>query len=672
VVASGALAGAVMAGATLGQDESQRSTVDLSSSVTSPREARPVVLPAGGEKKVGDTAVTFDVRPLAGRPGAAKLRLVLGRDGAGSRAASPSPPLVWADRQRSPMAGSGQDGTCEGKARLFAQARLGTAPDVDFNHYDVLVLNNDATISVIDPHADVGGMTQLREMATLPSPGDDWALSPDRSRLFVSMPATDAVAVVDTSSYEMVDQLDAGPFPTQLVLDRDGDRLWVANDGGVSAIDTRSGEIVDSITTGPGQARLLLTEAAGTAHTAHGKPSVAGDARPWLFAAHADGSVVVLDPSTVEPVHRIELGAPVTDLVADRRGTVYVAHPQGLPVTVLSAGDHRAVGSLDARGVTDLAVAPDGRLGIAVSQEDDSVTVFDTATGRVLKRGGVGTAPGQISFTDHHAYIRSEGSADVAVLELARLRSPGPLGEVSVTVGDKAPAEVPVQATADAMAPVHGTEVLVANSADRYVYMYMPGMNAAMGGFQTYGRSPRAVTVVDQGLVESASGTFEADFTAREPGTYDLAVLLDSTTVQCFTFRVKAGDGGASAVGVPNTLEVVEAPARLEGGTPAEVLLRITDEDGSPVTGLSDVQALALHESGSADARATALPDDEGLYRLELTPPLPGPYEVLLAVPSQGLSLGELPSFDIGAPGASSGRTVQIEPRHDEDRGHEH
>ena len=51
-------------------------------------------------------------------------------------------------------------------------------PEVDLNVYYVLALNEDATISVVDPLFGYGS-SKLLTMVFLHSPGEDWALSAD-------------------------------------------------------------------------------------------------------------------------------------------------------------------------------------------------------------------------------------------------------------------------------------------------------------------------------------------------------------------------------------------------------------------------------------------------------------------------------------------------------------
>ena len=58
-------------------------------------------------------------------------------------------------------------------AALTAGDRL-APPEIDFNQYYVVALNDDATVTVVDPLFGFGG-SKLLALVTLPGPGRDWA-----------------------------------------------------------------------------------------------------------------------------------------------------------------------------------------------------------------------------------------------------------------------------------------------------------------------------------------------------------------------------------------------------------------------------------------------------------------------------------------------------------------
>jgi len=106
------------------------------------------------------------------------------------------------------------------KTKSFLEGGLFTKADIDLNVYYVLALNEDPTISVVDPLFGFGG-SKLLAMVPLKSRGDDWVLSADQRTLYVSMPDSNAVAVVDTTSWEVRASIANGQNPSRVALQPD-------------------------------------------------------------------------------------------------------------------------------------------------------------------------------------------------------------------------------------------------------------------------------------------------------------------------------------------------------------------------------------------------------------------------------------------------------------------
>src|SRR6185503_18765637 len=85
----------------------------------------------------------------------------------------------------------------------------------------------------------------------------------------------------------------------------------------------------------------------------------------------------------------------------------------------------------------------------------------------------------------------------------------------------------PTPADGIVQAPGHPS-VLVANAEDKVVYFYKEGMAAPMGHFQSYGKVPRAVLVVDRSLRETRPGIYETVAQMGPAGQY-VAVRLKIT-----------------------------------------------------------------------------------------------------------------------------------------------
>ena len=160
-------------------------------------------------------------------------------------------PAAWVDPIRGTL-------SCTEKVRDFLAGSVFSRAELDLNSFYVLALNQDNTLTVVDPLFGYGG-TKLLAMVQLKSPGLDWALTPDQSRLFVSMPDTNAVAAIDTRSWKVLANPDVPGHPGRLAIQPDARLAWVARDTGVSAIDAANFRTAGNIDTGHGRHEIAFS-----------------------------------------------------------------------------------------------------------------------------------------------------------------------------------------------------------------------------------------------------------------------------------------------------------------------------------------------------------------------------------------------------------------------------
>src|SRR5215216_2229387 len=146
---------------------------------------------------------------------------------------------------------------CRAKIQSYLTGSMRARPDVDLNSYYILALNKSADISVIDPLLGFGG-SKLLTLVMMKSPGEDWLLTRDGEKLFVTLPLINQVAVIDTQSWKVTTYLEAGTTPSRITVQPDQQYLWVGNDsnekeGGVTVIDMANLKIATKIPTGAGQ-----------------------------------------------------------------------------------------------------------------------------------------------------------------------------------------------------------------------------------------------------------------------------------------------------------------------------------------------------------------------------------------------------------------------------------
>ena len=193
-----------------------------------------------------------------------QFRITGAEDGAPLRRVYPG---VWIDlTQTAEGEKPGVSLDCKARVSQYLQGLVGMRPMIDLNSYFVMVLNQDASISVIDPVVGITGITSLYTSIPLSRPGADWTKTSDEKRMFVSMPRAGQIAVVDLDTFKVAKNLDAGEMPTRVVLQPDEKYLWVGNDadanevGGVTVLDTASGRTLATFETGRGHHEIAFSD----------------------------------------------------------------------------------------------------------------------------------------------------------------------------------------------------------------------------------------------------------------------------------------------------------------------------------------------------------------------------------------------------------------------------
>jgi len=548
---------------------------------------------------------------------------------------SPLEPAVWIDlekRDREPL-------SCSERLKRYTQGTLAYQAAIDLNKFFILILNNDQTISVVDPILGVNGYTQLYAMIRLASPAEDWLIANDQQRLFVTMPKAGKLASVDLDSFDVTAQIEAGTNPMRLTRQPDGRFLWVGNDSeqtgrsGVTVIDPIRNEVVATLATGRG----------------HHEIAFADDSRTAFVTNSLDGTLTLIDIQQLRIARQIEVGRnPVAVVYSPLAQAAYVASEADGGIRKIKADGTVAAGSvLTLAGLTTLQQTPDGRWLFAANPVQNRIDIFDTASGNLVHTLQAGDRPYQFAFTDTYAYIRSLGSPNIELLRLADLGGERTPVSTSIPMGSKAPGEIPDVALASAISETGewGT-VVVSNPADQMIYYYMEGMVAPMGTFTSYGRIPRAVGILDRSLRETDKGVYSARIRIPKSGDYTVAFLVDAPWVDnCFSFSA-IDNPAINPAEEKLEVQIVDRSPQHTITLGEELNLRFalrTPNRPTALQGDEEVVTLATRPPGNWQLRSRLSPGADGDYRLALKPDLPGIYLVSVAVPKLRTSLVDLP-----------------------------
>ena len=570
--------------------------------------------------------VTFEAELVAGPDAraasfqegdAVRFRFTL-TDAAGTAPIRGANTRAWLDMRRAgeiPAANAS-----EVKASRFITGGIFGQADLDLNSFYVLALNGDATISVVDPLFGFGN-TKLLALIPLSANGYDWAMTPDQSKLFVSIPEKGQIAVIDTSRWEVSHTIEAGLRPARLALQPDGQYLW-ATGGGASqtsaaAFRTDTFAPVARVPIGRGSHDIEVTSNSA-----------------FVFATNGeDDSVSVIDTRALAKVKEIKVGrGPVAVAYSELADALYVCATEAGEIAVLDAKSLALVKTIRVEpGLADIAAAPGGRHVLALNRKTDTVHVIDTSSSEIIQTGTLGKAPFQISFSRDLAYINHLGSAEIFMVPLAQIGQRGkPLSVVTFPAGQHPLGETGLGSPAARIVPVPGEgAVLVASTRDREVYFYKEGMAAPMGSFTNYRREPMAVQLVDRSLRErGTAGVYETVARLGKPGLYDVIFFLDSPKI-IHGFELDVAPNPAIEA-ARNSPKVVIAPLVLElpakAGADATFRFRVADKQtNAPVTGLRDM-VIVIMAPGNWHARQVAREEGNGVYSVAVAPPQAGVY----------------------------------------------
>jgi YVTN family beta-propeller protein len=264
-------------------------------------------------------------------------------------------------------------------------------------------------------------MVTVTEGSSLPAP-----------QLFVVTTESNAVAVIDSATDQVITQIPVGSKPSRLAMTPDGRKAYVSNsdDSTVSAIDTANRVVTATITVGGGPQEITVTPDGGR-----------------VFVVHkSSGDVAVVDTSTDTFITQVAIGGNGSKdvLVRPDGRFAYVANATANMVNVIDTSTYLVSNIPTPAGPRRLAFSPSADRLFVTDYDGSSVSVIDTATQTLITNIAVGLNPRGISITSNGSeiYVTNVGSNTVSVIDNATLSvvatirvGPGPW-HVAITPDD--------------------------------------------------------------------------------------------------------------------------------------------------------------------------------------------------------------------------------------------
>ncbi|KAB0495597.1 YncE family protein [Pseudomonas vancouverensis] len=562
-------------------------------------------------------SVAFSVKPLAsdgvlreGEFADVQFRVT---DKASGQPLSGVAPGAWIDPETvSADQAQGRDKSCKSRVGTFLRSNIGARPLLDLNSYFLLVMNRDASVSVVDPSVSVGGITSTLTRIDLKQPPMDWVTTRDNKQVFVSMPKAGEVALIDSAQFKVTQTLTAGSNPVRVALQPDERLLWVGNNAkgeasGVTVIDTGSLKTLKFLPTGAGHHEIAFSK----------------DSRFAFVTNRDDGTLSIVDIASLTISKQLKTGShPLSVAYSPLSGAAYVADGKDGTVTVVDGASQsvRRVIQLK-QGLGPMGFSADGRFGIVLNTLENQAAVIDTANDASIHELDVSAEPYQVSFTKAYAYVRGLASAKVTMINLASLGE----GHKPIIQGFEAGPQAPRMAgdlpLASSLAvSKDDNAVFVVNPVDNTTYFYAEGMNAPMSGYPNRGQVARAAMVIDRSLREVEPGLYSSRVRLPAAGRFDVAFLLNQPNIiHCFSTVVEADKNLDRSRGVPK-VEFMLDTSTAALGSPYVVRFRIVEgKHKAQRSGVKDAQVRYFRAPTSRPQEVAALEVADGVYEAPLT-----------------------------------------------------
>jgi YVTN family beta-propeller protein len=229
---------------------------------------------------------------------------------------------------------------------------------------------------------------------------------PAGPKAYIGLIGNSAVAVLDTSSNQVMSTIPVPTGPHGMVMTPDNSRVYVSSDGNstVSVIDTTIDQVTDFVEVGPSPHGLAITP----------------DGSSVLVAGFGSDTVSAIDTASNEIAWSVPIVSPHNFAISPDGMVAYVASQDNAApaLAILSLLDQQFVNSVPLNNIPlTLSFSADGSQLWFTEAGVDAVQVLDPATNAITSTIAVGAGPDHVMFTSALGLVASQDAGELALLD---------------------------------------------------------------------------------------------------------------------------------------------------------------------------------------------------------------------------------------------------------------
>lgn len=212
---------------------------------------------------------------------------------------------------------------------------------------------------------------------------EQFDLSPDNDRLFVSNEDADAASIVDVGSGRVINTVAVGSEPEGVKTSPDGSAFLVTSesDHAVTVIDASSGEVIATVAVGLRPRDIVFSP----------------DGRRAFVSAELDRHVAVIDTrdwTVLEQIPISPTALPMGLAITADGGTLYVANGREGTISKVDLENSSVTASVEVGARPwGIALSPDEARLYTANGPSNDVTIVDARSLTVITRVAVGESP---------------------------------------------------------------------------------------------------------------------------------------------------------------------------------------------------------------------------------------------------------------------------------------